>query len=1027
VKRTLLFYAISGFVSLGYQVAWFRIVTDWFGSTNLTFALVVATFIGGLALGALASRRVGALLEHGLHLGDDLRVYGVVELLVAATIALTFLGGVLPHDLLGPFPYREQDGIWIASTAYRALQAVTAAICVLVPCFFMGVTFPLLCQRFAATPGGARFPSMLYASNTLGACLGVVACQFLFLPWIGHDATLATMAGVNAVLGLAFVLAPPRVGGGELPAAPGDVTPAPAPAVPTLVVLVILGGFLAGAMEGDLFKRITFVIELNPGATMSFISFWAILAIFLASSAVHRVRGRGAWVVRLGFAGAALYALGVWPRVDAIRDAVEAAITPSGVAVGANLEGMRNLDFPSSLLQLLAFTGILVLPPYFGVSLLLPWACDRLQGARTHLGLAYGANTLAFCLGLLAFVLWLPMRSQFWAFKLFAVLLALTAGWLFLVRSDGRIAVWKLGLWAAAAAAAALLVPTGFDRSFFRPGSLPAEYPVRAVKSNGAHTTFVVDVGGRPRLFFGRLLMSSTNLRAQSYMRLMAHVPLLLHPDPRKALLICLGVGNTGSAIARHDGIERIDVVDLNRRVFETLPEFAATNGNLHQDPRVRFIEDDGRNFLHLTDERYDLITSEPPPPLAAGVYRLYSEEYYREVLAHLEPDGFMTQWLPLFLMTPEAVRMSIATFLEVFPHTLLFTGYGTDFVLLGSPSPIDPLTLASRFDASPGVRQDLAQLAVRDPVDLLARVVQTDAALRRNYGDAPRISDQRNDLEHLFLDAEERPVVRYEVADVLAWMRRRAAPLFPELGDVLTHLGRLRYHVQGYPFETLAALDPGGSPPVALAGIDWQRLAELSQENAVALRRGGAAASARVLESFLGVSDEQPEVLLQLARIQLQRGRADEAIPRLEAFRALEPRDVLGLQLLADARAATGRTREALDAYAELSRLAPGNAYAPARMAWILATHPDPQLRDGERALVLAKRATALDGEGAPPRRALAAALAANGRFDDARDTLRTALDDQALRAGANARERARMRRALRSYERGELLLDGR
>jgi predicted membrane-bound spermidine synthase len=56
--RILVLYAVSGFISLGYQVAWFRIFNDWFGSTTLTFALVVCNFIGGLGLGALYSKSI---------------------------------------------------------------------------------------------------------------------------------------------------------------------------------------------------------------------------------------------------------------------------------------------------------------------------------------------------------------------------------------------------------------------------------------------------------------------------------------------------------------------------------------------------------------------------------------------------------------------------------------------------------------------------------------------------------------------------------------------------------------------------------------------------------------------------------------------------------------------------------------------------------------------------------------------------------------------------------------------------------
>ena len=106
--------------------------------------------------------------------------------------------------------------------------------------------------------------------------------------------------------------------------------------------------------------------------------------------------------------------------------------------------------------------------------------------------------------------------------------------------------------------AACSLRPT-FDPRYVKPGSWPAKYPVQAIKSNGAHTTYRgPSIHAFNVLYFENLAMSGTNARARTYMRLMAHFPLLAHPHPRTALLIGFGVGNTASAIAAHDTIERV-------------------------------------------------------------------------------------------------------------------------------------------------------------------------------------------------------------------------------------------------------------------------------------------------------------------------------------------------------------------------------------------------------------------------------------------------------------------------------------
>jgi tetratricopeptide (TPR) repeat protein len=487
--------------------------------------------------------------------------------------------------------------------------------------------------------------------------------------------------------------------------------------------------------------------------------------------------------------------------------------------------------------------------------------------------------------------------------------------------------------------------------------------------------------------------MSGTHLRANAYMRLMAHFPMLLHANPEKALLLCLGVGNTGSAIAAHNSIQRIDVVDLNKKIFETLPEFSATTYGLHNDNRLRLINDDGRNFLNITDQRYDLITSEPPPPLAAGVYRLYSREYYQAALDRLTPEGLMTQWLPVFLMSPESVAMAISTFIDVFPNSFLFTGFGTDFILVGGRSPFNFQRIEERFFDSPTVVSDLAKFRIKNPADLLARIVQGDEQLRKIYGAERLISDKRNNLDTMLLNPLNRPVVAYDPAEVMDYISAHSTGNHEEVRQVLAHLGRLRYHVQGFPFESLASVSQQSE--AALAGIDWLELARLHRAHDDALAAGRPDIAMRTLQEILTTSIELPDVLLLLAQIYLQQQYFAEALNLIDRFQTLEPDVPVGYQLKGQIYRITGQPEKALSAYREAYRLDP-EAYGPINgMAWIMATHPD-TLREPPEALRLAKRADALaNGANVEVLETLAAAYAANGEFQLAVEVVRKILED--------------------------------
>lgn len=912
MNRVFPLYALSGLVSLGYQVAWFRIYVDRFGSTNVTFALVLCNFIAGLGFGALASRWLTARLGGWTGITDKLRLYGLVELLVAATVVLTFAAGLLPADLWGSFPYVDNGLVYEQTLGVLLGKLGLATLCVFVPCFFMGVTFPLLCDAFGHD---GRFPAQLYAWNTMGACAGVVLAEFVFLLTLGHEGMLALLVLVNVGLGLAFLLQKERSG---TPLAE-DESPSPDPApeatgaarpVGVLLLCAVLSGFLAGALEGDLFKRIAFVGP-RYSAAMSFVSFWAIVGIFLASWTVRFWRGLRLVHIQIAFALGLAYDLFTWWQAYPIYESV----------------------YSPGLGPLLWFVGIFVLPPFFCISLLLPYVCNRIQAGRRHLGLAYGLNTLAFCAGMVGFTYVAPGVNAFYAFKLAVVVFAVVVLLLFLLREDRPLAAWKpLGA-LALLAAGCVLTPRDFDARMVNPVLPSRTSPIRAMKSNAAHTTYVVEAPRGDMLYFDNHPMSGTSGRAQVYMRLMAHFPLLCQERPETALLICFGVGNTASAIAGHDTIRRLDVVDLNDKVIETAPEFARSNRRVYEDPRVRFLHDDGRSFLRTTDERYDLITSEPPPPMHSGVYRLYSREYYEDVAAHLTPRGLMTQWLPIFQMPQEAVDLAVATFLDVFPDALMFTGFMEEILLVGGLEPIDLTVLERRFDTVPGALRDLRRFGMRRPVSLLARILQGDAMLREEYGGGRVISDQRNDFALLFYQRAEHPTLRYDPERMLRDVRAERLDGYEELRREVLHLGRLTYHVPDFPTRSLASTRALGDRAPALAQLDWEAITQLRTDAAQSGARGDLQATTRLYEALERMAPELPGVQLEHARLLKRRGENEAALALLQRFLEAEPDDFGAYLDLFELQQALDRPRSAAAAIRRALELEPDNAEAQ-RMA---------------------------------------------------------------------------------------------
>jgi spermidine synthase len=874
-QRALVYglYCLSGLVSLVYQAAWFRIFVDRFGSTTLTFVLVVTNFIGGLGLGALVGRRASVWLSARLGSAQRLRVYGVLELCVSAGALLTLALGALPADLWGTFPYELRDGIYEHVLGYRLSRVAIVTACVSIPCLFMGMTFPLLCGAFEDEQ---RFPSALYGWNTLGACAGILVFEFALLPALGHSRSFELAIALNACIGLAFL----AVNRGGRPMAPtaaqavGQLAPAAA-GVSTLIACAIIGGLLTGVVEADVFKHIRYT-SFRSAAAMPLISFWAILAIFSASWTVRVLPRLGLRSISILYVLAAIYYAAVWRYALPLDDAIFRWQNPE-TALPVASDQTHFIAFyvrHSGSAGLLLFLGMTIFPPFYVFSLLLPTVCNRLQSAHRDLGRAYGLNTLAFCIGMLAFTWIAPRVNAFYAFKLALVVLGAATGLLLLLREDGRpVSWWKPALAAAVVLAGCVFTPRGFDRSLFRPGDPAATNRIRAMRSNGDTTTFVVkDRDGARSLYFDNFNMSGTGRSGQLYMRLMSHFPLLAQRDPKAAAVICFGVGNTASAIARHESIERIDIIDLNDQVFRTAPEFAATHGGVHKDPRVNLIHDDGRNYLALTDRHYDLITSEPPPPTHEGVHRLYSAEYYAAVVERLTPTGMMTQWLPTRQMANRSIQLAITSFVEVFPHSLLFVGHRYDFILLGSKAPIDLRVLERRFsEATPALREELAGMQIYQPINLLARVVKSEQQLRAEYGGLPVISDERNDWAYARFDLAHPPQITYDPVQMLEQLEVERLENGALFAQTATHAGLLRSFVQDFPLSSLMGLTGESIGAVQLHDADWNRIYNLNNRAAELAVRGKRHEAIALYRESLELADEQLHILQTVAQLQAE------------------------------------------------------------------------------------------------------------------------------------------------------------
>ncbi len=735
----LLFF-VSGCSGLIFEILWIRGLGLRFGTTTPAISTVLAAFMGGLALGNLligprADRHPAPLrLYRWIEVGIGLSGLAVALLLLRGDAVLTPVAGALAD-------------VGVARTPLRFLLFSGL---MLAPATLMGGTLPVIARALVRSGVQGRVMGGLYAINTFGAVAGALAPDLLLVPRIGLTATAFVAAGGNllvaAAVGLVRVPDPAPTSG-------GPVARPPLPRMP--LALYAVSGFCAMGYE-VLWSRVHHHWSMGQVA-----SFAVLLAVFLVFLSL------GSWLAT--------------PLADrASRPLVPAALLlaatgPAAVApilladrwAGAfnrllpSIRGVHRADPTEALALALANSVFLeaVACTLMGAAFpLLAAAAVRQGDAGRATGGLYAANTLAGVGGsvLAGFVL-LPLLGVQAALILLASVAAVT----------GVVALWRLRplslrplvgavVAVAALAATAVLLPADHLRSAYFSGFHGADVTVEELREGTTTTAAVArrDRFGQPaylQLLTPGVTMSDTQVGAQRYMGLMGHLPLLHSGEGTEALLICYGVGNTARALLSHPDLERLDVVDIAAEVLAMSERFSEVHGfDPLSDPRVRVFVDDGRQHLRTRPHRYDVITSEPPPPTDAGVVNLYTREFYATARARLKPGGVVAQWLPLFQLTAQESEEIVAAFVAEFPHTSLHHGYRYQLILLGSEQPLEPDRQAwARRIAAPGAAADLRRIGADSVEALEATTIQDDAGLRAVGARARPLTDDLPSLQY--------------------------------------------------------------------------------------------------------------------------------------------------------------------------------------------------------------------------------------------------------------------------------------
>jgi spermidine synthase len=941
--------------------------------------------MGGLAAGAaIAGRRAESLTA-----GEALRLCAICEAAVALSALLVPLAIQSATPLLAS-AYANGDG----TTTFGLVRIAIALAALAVPTMAMGATYPLIVKALPNAAGAA------YAANTFGAALGVSLAGFVLLPAVGLRATTSVAVVLNLIAAAGFWLS-----ARTLRAEPASVhtqhsafdkhqsfVSAP------ILIAIGLSGFIGLASE----VAWTRVLAMVVGPTTY--AFSGMLVTFIVGIAIGSTIGASA-ARRLHTDASLRVSLAVTFLVAAGGAALAVAVAGRGPLLVGRWVARPDASFGWIVAAELGLAAALLLPITLALGAAFPLA---LAAAETRLKPRATATTAA---------------QVYVANTIGAIAGSLAGGWLLVPLLGLRGTIVTLAA-VGAAAAAALALTTGRARqSIVTTGlavavlavlfALPRWDP--ELMSGGAYKYAPYLRGGdlETGLLSGELLyyregtagtvtvrrtaastalaidgkVDASNDADMLTQRLLAHLPLLLHPAPRQVAIIGLGSGVTAGSALTHD-VVRVDVLEISPQVVEASAYFGRENNEPLRDPRLNLIVGDGRSHLKLGSSQYDVIVSEPSNPWMAGVASLFTREFFEAAKARLAPKGLLCQWAHTYDISAADLKSIVATFVAVFPDSQMWLVGEGDLLLIGGPDRVSPdLDRVASALRRPRVRRDLEQVRVRSPFGLFSlfagdgdalrefsagAIIQTDDLLGLEFSAPRAIFGRSSDVNAR--DLRQRAAGARRPAAVAQAFAAATAADWRDRGRMLAAADA--HHAALEDLTHAARLDPR----------DRETLEELAR---TAARTQQLQAVDRLFEEF--VAKDSGNAAARLERSRLAAARGDYVLARRLAVEAgkLDPRSQAALEQLA-AVVADEEDSEALAVVvAGLQQAAPGSAstlYYAASLEFLKGNPP--------RAAELAAQAAALRPGDARVHNLAGAAYGALGRVDRARASFRAALE---------------------------------
>lgn len=727
----LLFF-LSGAAGLIYQLVWVRKLVLIFGNTTYATSSILTAFMGGLALGSYL------LGKYADRIKRPLKFYAYLEfgIGVSAVAILFFFIPLSDAVYVGLFHAIGNHGF-----IFNVVRFLLSIIILIIPTTLMGGTLPVISKYFIKMSDdfGKRL-GRLYGFNTLGAVIGAFMTGFMLISAFGVNATLWIAIILNFVIGItAFYLDDTGKESKSVkkehkknnapyknPHRTNDMNRYSRRTANLVIWMFGVAGFVSLAYEVVFTRTLIFFISSTIYSfTIILVTFLTGIALgsFVMSKWVDRLKNLLLWfsIFEIIISFTAILTIPLFLHLASIQNALIALI---------KIDNWNHVAF------LLFITASMILMiPTFCMGAVFPVVnriyFKNIKEIGQGVGTVYMANTIGAIFGsfMSGFII-LPLIGLNNTILVLAIInLAIAVVVLFL---ENKLLSRRISGYIFPGAAVAVFIvialftftnkPLYLSTAGFQGTRLLHHKDTAAATISVLEKKDQINIWGRNVRY---LNVNGHNTAHTTFSdmiihKMLAHLPMLLVPDPKEVLVVGFGFGNTCRSFLDYNFVKQVDCVELVGHEKQTAKYFNAENKGVFKDKRFNFIVNDGRNYILATNKKYDVISINSVDPKFSPT--LYTEDFYELCRAKLNKDGQLVVWLPIYGMELEEVQALVKSFINVFPNSSLWYNNPEHLLLCGIKGTyFFNLEQVKRRIESPAISASLGEIHLNDPYTFLS------------------------------------------------------------------------------------------------------------------------------------------------------------------------------------------------------------------------------------------------------------------------------------------------------------------